>query len=228
VGLLKAPGRIKGQIKIGYSEPEHFIIRNHIYQERRLKMAEIHKQCDEVQGFQWMSDRQEQIGHITMLKIGETEFKADMAVTNPEEVKGDPVDVVGVASSIAWGGGIVDPIAIRCQISNKNKQELAMLLFSEMTSTAVELKFNVYSYDKDATKYFMSFHTKDTVLNGIVAVQGGERLLYLEDEPHPVVEKPENYGLSIEIVPEDETMDLHVAVSDTHKVALQWGIKRTA
>jgi len=189
-------------------------------------MAEIDKYCDSSQGFQWMSDAQGVIGHVTELKIGGTDFPADMEVTNPEAVKGDPVKVVGVADSISWMGGIAHSVNITCWVSNTNKKTLMIMLHSEMDSTAVEFKFNVYDYDKEAAKYYMSFHTKDTVLTGNVKIEGGQRSLFLSDEPNAAVEKPENYQVVIDIVPEDVEQQLHLAASDTHKVALQWGLTR--
>jgi hypothetical protein len=187
-------------------------------------MADISKYCDAVQGFQFKPDVQVTLGHIIALKVGDTEFAADMSVTDPESPKGDPVKVVGVASDVSWQGGIVDPLSISCQISIDNKNAVGMLLMSDMNSIEVEINFNVYDYDLQAKKYFKSFHANDTALLGLLQVQGENLGLYLDDQPSGEVQSPANFPLQILIVPKEEEQQLHWAVSDTAKKALQWGL----
>ena len=58
-------------------------------------MAELNFVCSVSQGFNFQKDEQDLVGHITSLKIGGKELKADFNVTNPENIS-ENVKVVGI------------------------------------------------------------------------------------------------------------------------------------
>ncbi len=80
-------------------------------------MAELSYSCSVEQGFNFEKDAQDMVGHINKLKIADKEMAEDLGVTNPEEITGDKVKVVGVISGMHWNGGFADPIEFDCRIS---------------------------------------------------------------------------------------------------------------
>lgn len=110
------------------------------------------------QGFSFQKDSQEQIGHINYLKIGDTELKSDLNVTDPLNVK-NSVKVFGIASGIHWAGGYSEPVTFSCQVSVDNKNKLATLRHKSMANTKVEFQFDIYDYGPKAKKYYKCFHS---------------------------------------------------------------------
>ena len=187
-------------------------------------MAGIYNSCDVSQGFNFQKDAQDKVGHITALKIGDKQLAVDLAVTNPEALSGDKVKVVGVLSDISWEGGFADSMTFSCQISNANKKDVGVLVQKDMTSTAVEFKFNVYEYDPEDKKYFKCFHSNDAALKGLVEKQGGQLSISIENEPNPQVVSPLNYALFLGVMPEDTEQETHIAFSVSQKLVKRWGV----
>ena len=191
-------------------------------------MPALNKDCSVYQGFNFKNDKQETVGHLLSLKIGEQDLTADISVTDPLEAGGTKqVKVVGVASGVYWEGGYADPVQISVQISVTNKNEAATLLHKTMENTTVLYEFAVYEFDRETKAYFKALHSGEVQLKGILSQEGGELQMFLDDTPNSEVQKPENYGLQIAVVPEDEEQSIHLAVSSTKKFAKQWGIPRT-
>lgn len=180
--------------------------------------------CNVDQGFNFYPDAQDTIGHITKLKVAGKEIKADLAVTNPEDITGDNVKVAGVMSGIDWEGGMADPIIFSCQVSVTNKQELTVLQHSDLSDTSVEFQFMVFQYDPVKKKYFQAFHSNDTDLKGLVAKSGGDLHLGIDQDQSTEVMNPINFTLSLGVMPEDEKMDVHIAVSVDGKFVKNWGV----
>lgn len=187
-------------------------------------MAELSYSCDVNQGFNFAKDVQSQVGHITALKIGDKELAVDLAVTNPEELSGDKVKIVGVVSSIYWEGGFAQPMSLSCQVSLANKNLLGVLVHTALTNTLVELKYNAYEYDPQDKKYFKCFHTDDAVLKGLVNKSGGELELTIDPTESMEVVSPLNFSLNLGVMPEDLEQDVHIAFSVTDKLVKRWGV----
>jgi hypothetical protein len=187
-------------------------------------MAELNFGCDVSQGFNFQKDAQTLVGHINKLKVSNKKLAEDIAITDPENVTGDKVKVVGVVSDIYWEGGYADPIQFTCQVANPNKKELSVLTHSELSDTTVEVAFTIYDYDPEEKKYFKCFHTDGAVLKGLVLKSGGELSIAIETEANMEVVSPLNFGLSLGVMPEDLEQDTHVAFSVSAKLVKRWGV----
>jgi hypothetical protein len=184
----------------------------------------INKSCSVGNAFKFDRTQQQNIGHVTSLKIGETELSADLKLKEPIE-EGD-VQVVGVLSNINWPGGDTDPLQFNMQLSVTNKNAIATLLHSTLKSVLLECTFTVYEYDPNAKKFFKCIHSNDAAVKGLFQLQGPQRVFHLSDQPGYEVQQPINYGLTLGMVPEDEEQEIHIAISDTDKFVKQWGTAR--
>jgi len=187
-------------------------------------MAEVSYSCDVSQGFNFQKDQQTLVGHINKLKVAGKELAADMAVTNPADVTGDKVKVVGVVSDIYWGGGYADSMEFSCQVSNPNKKTLAVLTQMEMANTMVEFVFTIYDYDPDEKKYYKCFHSNDAVLKGLVQKSGGRLSIRIDADQSQEVMSPKNFTMRLGIMPEDLEQDTHMAISVSDKMVKRWGV----
>jgi len=187
-------------------------------------MAEVSYSCDVSQGFNFQKDEQTLVGHINKLKVAGKELAADMAVTNPENVTGDKVKVVGVVSDIYWGGGYADSMQFGCQVSNPNKKTLAVLTQMEMANTMVEFVFTIYDYDPDEKKYYKCFHSNDAVLKGLVQKSGGQLSISIDADQSQEVMSPKNFTMRLGVMPEDLEQDTHMAISVSDKMVKRWGV----
>ncbi len=187
-------------------------------------MAELNYSCDVSQGFNFQKDAQTPVGHINKLKVAGKQLAADMAVTNPENVTGDKVKVVGVVSSMFWMGGFADPIQFSCQVSNPNKKTLALLAHQEMANTMVEFVFTIYDYDPDEKKYYKCFHSNDAVLKGLVLKSGGQLSIYIDMDQAAEVVSPKNFTMNLGVMPEDLEQETHMAMSVSDKLVKRWGV----
>jgi hypothetical protein len=187
-------------------------------------MAELSYDCSVSQGFNFEKDAQILVGHINKLKVSDKEMAGDLAVTNPENIKGDKVKVVGVVGSIYWAGGHADPVQLSCQVSTANKTTLAILGHVELSDTTVEIAFTIYDYDPDKKKYYQCFHTDGAVVKGLIQKSGGELQMAIDGDAGGEVVSPLNFELNLGVMPEDLEQDLKVALSVDDKLAKKWGV----
>lgn len=187
-------------------------------------MAETSFSCDVSQGFNFKKDAQDIVGHISKLKIGDKDMEVDLGVTNPEDLAGDKIKVVGVASDIYWEGGFAEPIQFTCQVSNANKKTLAILTNTEMSNTTVEFAFEIYDYDPDEKKYYKAFHTDGKAIKGLVQKSGGSLSIAISTDQSTEVMSPNNFTLSLGVMPEDTEQETHLAFSVSDKVVKRWGV----
>ena len=187
-------------------------------------MAETSFSCDVSQGFNFQKDAQDLVGHISKLKIGDKDMAVDLGVTNPEDLAGDKIKVVGVVSDIYWEGGFAQPIQFSCQVSNANKKTLAILTNSEMSNTAVEFAFEIYDYDPDEKKYYKAFHTDGAAIKGLVEKSGGSLSIGISTDQSMEVMSPNNFTLTLGVMPEDTEQETHLAFSVSVKLVKRWGV----
>jgi len=187
-------------------------------------MPPVNKYCSVTNGFNFRRDVHEDIGHITTLKVSDKKFEADFELKEPLDEKEEKV--VGVISGFDWEGGYAQPLAFNFQVSIDNKNAALMLLHTDMKKLDVEMTFNIYEYDKQSGSFFKSLHTNDKPLKGVISVAGEQREFHTEDEPNPEVQMPENYGVTLVYVPQDEQQEIHMAVSTDKKFVKPWGIQR--
>jgi hypothetical protein len=186
-------------------------------------MAESSYSCSVTQGFNFEKDAQQIVGHINYLKIGDQEIKADINVTNPEDIA-KTVKVVGVASDIFWAGGYADPIQFSCQVATENKNLISTLVHKTMANTEALLTFTIYDYDPMAKKFFKCFHTNDEKLNCLINKAGGELEMEMATDESMEIVSPKNFQLNLGVMPQAEEMSLHVSVSVDGKFAKKFGV----
>jgi len=187
-------------------------------------MAELSYNCDIVQGFNFQKDQQVAVGHLVACKIGDTEFDADLNVSDPED-SSKLIKVFGIISGIFWNGGYADPLQISCQISNTNKVKVATLTHKSLENTEVVFKFNIYDFDPKEKQYYKCFHANDTDLNGLVEKTGGDLNLQIDMDASMEVQSPLNFNLNMGIVPQEGNMEIHVAISTSDKFVKKWGVE---
>ncbi|TWI66665.1 hypothetical protein LZ24_02704 [Desulfobotulus alkaliphilus] len=188
-------------------------------------MAESSFNCSVYQGFNFQKDGQELVGHLVSLTIGDEEMTADMDVTDPTSANmSEYVKVVGVISKIYWNGGYADPIQLAFQVSTAVKNKVAMLQHQSLSNTEVVMKFNIYDYDPDAKMYYLCFHSDDTDLKGLIMKSGGDLAINIDMDQSMEVVSPKNYTMSLGVMPQPESQDIHLAVSNTDKFVKKWGV----
>jgi len=190
-------------------------------------MAELSYSCSVSQGFNFQKDEQILVGHINTLKIGETELKADLNITDPEDDT-KLVKVFGITSSIYWAGGYADPIQLDCQVSSDNKNVLAQFQHKSMKNTEVVFAFTTYDYDPKQKKYFKCFHSGDAKLNGLVLKSGGSLAFNIDINQSMEIVSPKNYSFNLGVMPQDLDMAVQIAISVTDKFAKKWGVQVAA
>jgi hypothetical protein len=187
-------------------------------------MAVLNFSCSVSQGFNFQKDEQILVGHINSLKISTTDFAKDLTVTDPTNLSGDKIKVVGVVSGITWNGGYSQPIQFSCQISTGNKNTATLMTHSTLSDTNVEFIFTIYDYDPIAKKYYKCFHTADTALKGLVEKSGGDLNMYIDQDQAGEVVSPKNFTFNLGVMPQELEQVTHVAVSDTSKFCKNWGV----
>jgi hypothetical protein len=197
----------------------------HRQQNKEAGMAVSSFNCSVYQGFNFQKDGQDIVGHLVSLKIGEEELAADMDVTNPTSANmAEYVKVVGVISQIYWNGGYADPINLAFQVSTAVKNKVATLQHQSLSNTEVEMKFNIYDYDPDAKMYYPCFHTDDAVVKGLIMKSGGDLQINIDMDQSMEVVSPKNYAMSLGVMPQPESQDIHLAVSNSDKFVKKWGV----
>ena len=189
-------------------------------------MAATSFPCSVTQGFNFQKDAQVFVGHINSLKIGEKEFKKDIAVADPTKINEDQntVKVVGVVSNIFWQGGYADAIQFSCQVSTENKQEAVVLQHTKLSNTNVEFSFTIYDYDPVKKVFYKTFHTNEKDLKGLVEKNGEDLALNIDLTFSSEVNSPKNYGFYLGVMPKEEEQDVHYAVSQDAKFVKKWGV----
>lgn len=187
-------------------------------------MAELSYSCSVSQGFNFQKDEQILIGHINALKIGETDLKSDLSVTNPEDDT-KLVEVFGIVGSIYWAGGYADPVQFNCQVSSANKNTLAQFQHMSLKNTEVIFSYTIYDYDPVKKMYFKCFHTGTDKLNGLIHKSGGSLAMNIDMEQSMEIVSPKNYTFSLGVMPQDKDMAIQLAISVSDKFAKKWGVE---
>ena len=189
-----------------------------------LGAAESFYQCSVRQGFNFEKDSQDLVGHINYMKIGETELKSDLSVTDPENITGDKVKVFGIAENVYWNGGYTNPILFNSNVSTENKNSIATLVHTDLVNTEVEIEFTVYSYDPKQKRYYKAFHSNGVRLKGLIHKSGGDMDMSIDMDQSMEVVSPKNYFFVIGVMPHEYVQEVHLGVSTYDKFIKSWGI----
>jgi len=176
------------------------------------------------QGFNFKQDIQKTIGHIVAWTVSKQEIKADMKLKNPMDAIKTGNHVVGVLSSVTWGGGAGEPFAFKFNISTKNKQVIAKILHEQLTSTEVLLQFKVWDYDPVLKEWFVALNNQDANLKCLIKKEDKDLKLALSKEPG-AIKSPENWGVELEVVAQPYEQGIGFCVSKGVNVAKIWGVE---
>src|SRR5437870_4325417 len=124
-------------------------------------MPNFSKACDVVQGFNFKKDISTTVGFITALKVNNVEITADITCKDPMNPTTD-YPVASVLSDVSWATGTTDSIYFSGQLTAGNRQNLALMVYKDLTVVEVLFKFNIFEYDPIAKKYFKCYHCGDT------------------------------------------------------------------
>ena len=188
-------------------------------------MAEVkYPDLDITQAFNYAKDVQNAVGHLTKLKIGDTELSADLTFTKPTDDL--TYSVVGAIATIEWAGGHGDPMKLDLLVTTKNKQKIATLLHKELSKTDVLIQFKVYEYDPVAKVWYISFMAaSNAVLEGLLLKDSGKLDLTIpETKPNDTIKSPENWKIHIGVAPWPKQQDLQYATANGQNVVKKWGI----
>ena len=188
-------------------------------------MAHYSKVLSVKQGFNFDKDKQEKVGFLLALKIGDEELKPDfMTVMDPlNPTKALSSGIVAVLNSFDWNTGSTDAIYISGQLSTQHRQKIAEMLLGTWSNVKVEFKFSVYEYEPSEKKFFMSAFV-DKALHGLLEKNGSDLNLDVADDPSMEVQSPQNYSFRIGIKPESQEQQIQLAVGANRKVTKTWGI----
>jgi len=194
--------------------------------------AGVSFELNQSQGFNFQRDVQDPIGFLKALKVGTNEIKADMKLRDPNKLTVDPKNLsnyVGVLSKISWAGGIGDPIELSIHISTYNKQVISTLLHKTLENIQVEFGFIVHDYDPLKKQYFPAFfggttpNEGSTRLKGLIYKEGGKELQLKIEGKGTEVTSPENWILSLKVIPQTLQQSINFAVAVGMNVVKQWG-----
>jgi hypothetical protein len=179
------------------------------------------------QGFNFNTSSQSQVGYITSLSIGSTNFAADFTVKNPTNSTAN-IQVVAVLSAEDWAGGVGDPLDFQGRLSDENRLKLANLIaeLSQQGQTGPPVQFNflIYAYDSSGQEYFEAFEpANNTAISGFVALSGGNDFLSVATTASTDVTSPVNYVFNIHIAPSGSEQVVIDSTSPSLKVAKEWG-----
>lgn len=189
-------------------------------------MPHFTKGCDVYQGFNFKKDKSTTVGFITALKVNGQEVKADITAKDPLNPTTD-LPVVSVLSEVAWATGATDALYFSGQITATNRQDLALMVYKDLTKVEVLFKYNIYEYDPVANKYFKCFHCSDTEMKGLLEKNGNDLTLSVADDASAEIQSPLNFSFNIGIKPQSAEQALTIATADQKNVVKQWGVKQS-
>jgi hypothetical protein len=150
-----------------------------------------------VQGFEYLPSRQNPVGYITYLKIGDVEVAADLTVTDPLNPLLPKIKVSGVVSWLTWKGGPNDPVVFAAQVSKANKDTLTALGKTNLADKPVEFSFALYDNDIKFLMYYKSMSSGTGTLKGTLFKQGDNLLYLISGDSGVDVTSPENFNFQL-------------------------------
>ncbi|MDB4991444.1 MAG: hypothetical protein JWN04_6622 [Myxococcaceae bacterium] len=141
------------------------------------------------------------------------------------------ITCVGVIESLAWNGGVGDPIQITAMLSSENALQLKAKLQTTLKTTAVsKLQWWIVNFDEENKKWFEESYPLDPVhVTGQLNAPGKTDVrLWVADEATKVASNIDVnvHQVMFEIVPAaNSTYVLGFSLNATKKYANAWGLK---
>jgi hypothetical protein len=131
-------------------------------------MTKIAFNCNAKQAVDFNRDEHHVIGHILSFKIDDKTLDANIQVREPVTMK--LCFVVGLLTSLEWGGGPEDEMSVAALVSSTNRRTLLDLVHKSIPTADAKIKFVVYDYDPTASPpvWFKTFHTNDADISGAI------------------------------------------------------------
>jgi len=194
------------------------------------------------QGFNFRQDVQDICGFVTSLSIAQKTstkngvLKPDIAASNPNtDGVTSPQNVVGVMKAFKWGGGLTDPIELKFNVSNDNRNVLFGLLQSKLSSTDIAISFQVFNFDQPSAQFYLAIGAAATngvagnQLTGNIAKEGKEKLLFAlpNNSPAQEVQMPQNWDVELTIAPAQLAQSVMYQYAPAFSMIKSWGITVT-
>ncbi len=191
-------------------------------------MPHFSKVLDVKQGFNFDKDKQERVGYLLAMKVGDKDLTADLTtIVDPEKPTDKIKGVVAVLNNFMWETGPTDALHLSGQITTANRQTLAQMLLGSWTNIEVSFKYVVYEYDPLAKQFFKASFVDDA-LKGIIEKSGNDLNIDVADDASMEVQSPQNYAFRIGIKPQPSEQTINLAVGVKKNVTKKWGITESA
>lgn len=138
---------------------------------------------------------------------------------------------VGIIESLAWNGGVGDPISISAFISSENAQQIKAKLQTTLKTTSIKhLSWWIVNFDEENKAWFEEAYPKDPAhITGQLNAPGKTDVrLHVDDAATKVAQNIDVnvYRLFLEIVPAaNSTYVLGFGISQQKKHVKAWGLK---
>lgn len=191
-------------------------------------MPHFSKALDVKQGFNFDKDKQERVGYILAMKVGDKDLAADLTtIVDPEKPTDKIKGVVAVLNNFMWETGPTDSLHLSGQITTGNRQTLAQLLLGSWTNIEVSFKYVVYEYDPLAKQFYKASFVDDA-LKGLIEKSGKDLNVDVADDPSHEVQSPQNYAFRIGIKAQPLEQTINLAVGVKKNVTKKWGITESS
>jgi hypothetical protein len=192
-------------------------------------MPSFARSLDIYQGFNFKKDKQNPVGFVTKLQLGDVPLAADQSSIKDPEQPGQNIgaNVVGILNHYLWETGTTDAMYLSMQVSVKNKTDLTAKLLTDWTNMEVAFAYVIYEYDPVEKKYFKSNWTEPE-LKGILEKNGDELNLTVADDPSSEVQSPKNFTLQVGIKPQTTEQTVNMATGVNKNVSKIWGVTAAA
>ena len=185
------------------------------------------------QGFNFRTDVQSGYGYVTALSLNAAThplaLPADISVATSGAAR---ENVVGVLTSLSWGGNVGDPISLHFNVSSRNRTQIQELLHEGLKDTGVSFEFIILQFDQIAHKWYTAagssryFSSSAIALKGNIARMGKDKLLLelpsnLQNE---MVKSPENWEVVLTVAPAAFQQSIGLQLAPDRVNVKSWGL----
>ena len=207
--------------------------------------ADLVKECDVGQGYNFDKNNRHTFGYINTLVIGDANIAPDIRIVLPTATTKSVVSVLGKAS---WSTLPNASITFQGRVSAPNMQRLTTLISQNPSKTIVTLSFVVYEYDLVNQVYFTCFKSyKGQVPSGLptqpglspdptappiygrISIVGGVIGLKINSTPERDPAGIKNHALELTLAPTvaAAAQQIQIQTSNTNKIIKAWGLPQT-
>jgi hypothetical protein len=186
-------------------------------------------EMDPAAGFDASRLGADSIGHIISLTVGSITLDQNIEVEKPDDETSD--DVAAILEKVTWTGEPEDAISFTCRVTGKSHAAAVNIAQQDLSNVKVAFQLRVFSFDETKRLYYKSFFADKKDLKGYVRKVSKEFerpsfdfKIGAKREATPA--SPENWKLSIAIVPEPGEQTVHYATAHLAPFVKKWGIPK--